>query len=251
MNPVDTEFQDMIARNSRNMREAQRGDQQYRGDWQEIREPMQYLTVQNGAGFRYGRISFVNTAVDYVKYFAKGQMLRYKQLAGSYLYCYVTDVTSTYIEIFGGSAYVLANEVVTDVAKAIVPVPSGHPIMLVYNPQLDAIGATYTPGDPAGLDYQFSMSGGQVVLSLYDLGGGSVSGACVLSTYLPVRCEKIECGFFRILNVSPRIGLHYVGNSSVGFLVPNERGVMYKDIIESPLDAGSANHMGTLLYTAA
>lgn len=235
MNPVDTELQDIIARNSRNMREAQRGDQQYRGDWQEIREPMQYLTVQNGAGFRYGRISFVNVAVDYTKYFAAGQALRYKQVSGIYKYAYITKVTTTYIEIFGGSTYVLANEVVTSVAKGIVPAPTGFPVIFSFDPQIAGLGGTYSNPNPTLNElFVFSMTGPLVTVKGIMQNGTVATGSATLTFISPTEISSTLLNTFEI-GYSTNLGTSYAGLTKTSSTTLVE---IYRDVSFAPFAVG-------------
>jgi len=214
----------------------------YNGGWQEIREPVVWTSAT--------RITVANVLVDLSKSFAVGDKIRLKQVSGVYKYFYVTLVAANYLDITGGSDYTLLNEIVDDLAKGVTSSPIGHPVLLKYAPLLTAIGATYTAGSSDGLNYRFLMIGKQVLLSMYDLGGSSVNGACVLQFNLPIPAFQIESGFIRLLNITSTVALAYVSNISVTPTNPQLYGVIFKDVTELALANGSANHQGTIFYTA-
>lgn len=252
LNPVDKEFSDFLKDLSTRLYKLETARQPYFGDWYDFSEPFEYVTVQNGAGFRYGRIRYIDIPLRSVanNYFSIGDKIRYKQNAGTYQYAYVTNITSEYIEIFGGSSYVLQNEDITELGRGLVATPIGHPIDLPFAPQISAPAGTYNAGAPSGLQYSFSMNGRNVRMVMYDLGGSSISGSSsMLRFVLPVKAARIQTSFLQVLNNSATVGLAYVCNQ----LLPGtfeELGWIFKDVSETWLATGTANHMGQIDYLA-
>lgn len=213
----------------------------YRGDWRRISEPLSYLSAN---------VIVVDDAeVDLTSIFALGNKIRYKQ-GGDYQFAYVTAVTTNTITINTGTDYLLANATITDFYKGIVDVPSGHPVVLSFNPNFDAVGANYTPGTPAGLSYKFSMSGPEVTIYQNDGSGASVDGACVLSFELPVPAREGTISLIAMLNTTETIGLVKIADSLVGPTPPENYGFIFKDIGSGSLISGNVNHFGTTKYIA-
>lgn len=167
--------------------------QPYFGDWYDFSEQFEFVTVQNGSGFRYGRIAFQDDTLDPNNFFAIGDKIRFKQVAGTFVYFYVIDITSTYIEITGGSDYVLANEVVTNVGRGLVNNPIGHPGLFNYDLQISAVVATYTPSIEVA---NFYMVGKNVILNI-SITGGNLSANAFLLVRTPVRFDA----YYRNTNI--------------------------------------------------
>lgn len=252
LKPLDTEFFDRFKKLERKQGNTGRTRQLYKGDWFVFSERFEYVTVQNGAGFRYGRIRFVNSTLRARAndFFTIGDKIYLIQNAGTRQYYYVTNITSTYIEIFGGSTYVLQNQPIAELGRALTATPIGHPINLTFAPQISAPVGTYNAGAGAGLQYSFSMNGRNVRMIMYDLGGSSISGNdSMLRLVLPVKAARIQTSFLQVLNNSATIGLSYVCNQ----LLPGtfqELGWIFRDVSETWLQTGTANHMGAMDYLA-
>lgn len=247
INPIDQELPKKISEIEKRLYKYEVARNVYQGDWYTLTEPVEFVSVDTGAGFREGVIKFKNPEVEIRRYLAPGQMIRYKQT--TIKYAYITDIAGSTIKIYGGDDYILANAPVEEFSKAIVSVPTGHPIKLKYNPQLTALGATFTQGALMGLDYRFSMAGPDVLIYAYDLGGSSVNAACVLEHVLPIKAVRIETGLIRLLNGAVTIGLSYVNNGSVS-VDPSTKGVYFREVTETSLASGSANHQGNYSYHA-
>ena len=122
INPIDQELPKKISDIEKRLYKYEVARNVYQGDWYTLNEPLEFVSVSSGAGFREGIIRFVNPDVEIKRYLAPGQMIRYKQT--TYKYAYITDVPASEIKIYGGDDYVLANATIEEFAKAIVSVPT-------------------------------------------------------------------------------------------------------------------------------
>lgn len=212
----------------------------YRGDWYEFKEPVSYSSANI--------IAVNNTTVNLANTFSVGNPIRFKQ-GGAYQYGYVWRVATNTLTIFTGSDYSLTSAAITDLAKGINSAPSGHPVLLKYDPSLTCIGATYTPGTPTGINYQFSMNGPLVSLFPYDFSGGSVSGSSILKFTLPVPAKRFAFGSMALLNSTRTNAIAYIYDTAMVPTNPELYGTIYKNVNEDPLVAGATNHFGNLFYT--
>jgi hypothetical protein len=167
--------------------------QPYFGDWYDFSEQFEYVTVQTGSGFRYGRIAFQDESLDPRDFFAIGDKIRFKQSGGTFKYFYVIDLTAAYIEITGGSDYTLVNEEVTDVGRGLVNNPIGHPGLFNYALQITPTAGVYTPSTEVA---NFYMVGKNVILNV-SITGGNLTLAAFLIALAPVRFDA----YYRNINI--------------------------------------------------
>lgn len=252
LNPVDQSFTKIINDLQTKFASITAAKQPYLEEWYVFPFSFQVGVIQSGAGFRYARILFTNTipGLPISSFFSIGDKIRVLQNGGSYLYFYVTDIFTSYIEVFGGSNYTLTNSLIIELSKGLINTPTGHPVILKYDPQITTQGGTYIAGPPIGVNYTFSMNGRMVNISANDLSGASITGASYLLTYLPVRAFQLESAFIKLFNNTPTIGLSYVKNALIVGTNPEQRGIYCLNVNEDPLVTGSANHLGIFFYTA-
>ena len=251
LNILDNRIIKDIRQPQKEVENISRTNQPVLGDWYTFREKLEFVEVQNGAGFRYGRVQFIDNTIDPAKYLSVGDYIRYRQ-GGEYKYAYVTEFIGNEIEIYGGSQYVLASAEITEFGKGVSRLPSGHPISLKFDPQLEALGATFTQGSASGLDYRFSMQGRDVTIRAYDLGGSSVDDESILYFVLPVKALQIETARMTVLNGTATDGIVFVNNALIGSPIDpaNIYGVIFKTVTETGFASGSANHQGRFSYTS-
>lgn len=110
------------------------------GDWQEIAEPLEYLSANS--------LSVSNPDVDLRAMFAKGDPLRLKQ-GGAYKYFYVVSVSANAIVVRAGDMYTVSNAQITDVARGKKLNAIGFPVVFTFAPNLTSNGV----GGLTGITY--------------------------------------------------------------------------------------------------
>lgn len=217
------------------------------GDWYDFKQSFEFVALENGVGLRYGQIKFTdNTLYRHKDYFTIGDMIRYRQGSASYKYAYVTDITDSYIQINGGSEFVLANDVVTHVGRAISPTPIGHPMRLRWLPQLVADSGTYSNG---GVDideseqFFFSMTG-PIVNMYMSLTDGNLTNDAVLFMTPPTLINGYHTQ--PVLCFGPTMGwIENPDGSEFGFSVQGSL-----DFWTFAAGSGTANFGGQMSYHA-
>lgn len=113
----------------------------------------------NPANFTYSSATRINVSnYDPARYFQKGDRLVITQTTDKYLY--ITNVTSTYIDVTGGSSYSVANAAITYFATSRLQRPSGFPASLNFAPNPTAGSGSISSSTI--LINEFSITGDRV-----------------------------------------------------------------------------------------
>jgi hypothetical protein len=93
--------------------------------------------------------------------YQKGDKLRFKQTAGTYVYMYVVSVADTVLTVTGGSDYTVANEAITVPAYSHIENPLGFPQWFnLTAPVWDvAVYDDGSGGQPTTTECRFKISG--------------------------------------------------------------------------------------------
>lgn len=185
-------------------------NQGYVGDWYIINEPISYVTTKT---VKFDEILASN-------YFSVGDKVRWKEGSGPYKYGYVESISGTNIVINGGTDYPLASATYTELAKGVSATPSGHPILLRYNPNILGIFGTYSNINPAINEKAYFGMMGRLVQLKIDVGFGSISGATTPLQITPPIPADVGKEYVRIpITVNQafgwNIGLMKIGGSTI------------------------------------
>lgn len=239
LNPANNTFAELIKDMFRRVRKLENTTQPAFSDWLSF----------NPSEFTYSSNNNATVSEEISNQLSIGDTVRIFQ-GGAYKYFYLSaKPTSTSIR-FSGGLQTFTNASFTDIGFGRKNNPTGHPVIIEFDPNLDALGATYTPGVAAGLKYYFSMQGRQVTIIAQDLGGASVDNDCILYFDLPVPAENITTFLYTLLNNTSTVGQGYIANDSFGLVPPQNYGVLFKTVADEPLNSGGANHYLVATYVA-
>lgn len=217
---LDRQFTDQIKKIQQDIGKLQRARQPYFGDWLQIVEPVEYTDADT--------ISFTNTDIVAKNLFSIGDKIRFKQTGDSeYRYGYVIAVTDNTIDITCGSDYDLDNLAIIEFGRGLVPNPVGHPVLLNFDAQIEALvgGSTYSNLDPDDYEItQFFMIGSLMLVRM-DVSFGSISGGStplratppIPSNFLTYERRIMSCAD----NFSFATGLNKMGGPNIIELYSN------------------------------
>ena len=125
--------------------------------------------------------------------FQKGDKIRIKFAGDSdYRYFYVFGTAAAYLDLMGGTDYVVANLAVEEFGKGTNFTPSGHPLFLDFDPQIAALtgGATYTNTSASEFEIAKFFMIGSLCSVKVDVTFGNMAGVpSALGLTLPIASD--------------------------------------------------------------